>query len=689
MPRHKKNRSASPAASTPPAKKLISYRAPIALALILTATWLAYLPALDGGMQWDDEAHVTRPELRSVTGLYRIWFEIGATQQYYPLLHSVFWFEHTLWGDAVLGYHLINLVWHSIAVVLVYAILKQLQIPGPLLAAAIFALHPGMVESVAWISEQKNTLSAVFYLGAMLLYLRFDETRTRREYFFALGLFVFALMTKTVTASLPAALLVIFWWQRGALSWKRDVLPLVPFFAIGLAGGLITASLERNLGGAQGAEYDMSLLARCLLAGRVIWFYLRQLLWPTNLMFFYPRWTVDPLQLWQWAFPIAALALTAGLWIFRRRDRGPLACWLFFCGTLFPALGFVNVYPFRYSFVADHFQYLASLGVIVFVAAAIATILERLPQLQSHLAVSLCCLVLATLAAFSWQQAGTYASSIVLNRATLDRNPDAWVAHANLAVILSDQGQLKEALDHLQTAKRLLPNSAEIHTALAGVLIKAGRPEEAIDEVNAALKLNPEFPNAYDKLGLALIRLGQHAAALEPLRHALQLKPTFAAARADLGVALAGNGQNQEAIDEFAQSLQDNPGQPETLNNLGLLLAGENRAQEAAKLFELAVKYQPGRAEFRNNLGSALAHVGSRQQAIQQYLVALQLDPNYFQAGFNLATTLADAGRHEDAITAAKHALETATAAHNTAAMQQIDSWLKKYQAQGGPPSAK
>jgi tetratricopeptide (TPR) repeat protein len=667
---------------------LAAYREPIALALILAATWLVYWPALNGGMQWDDEAHVTRPELRSATGLYRIWFEFGATQQYYPLLHSVFWFEHTLWGDSVLGYHVVNLVWHSTAVVLVSAILIRMRIPGAILAAAIFALHPVMVESVAWISEQKNTLSAVLYLGAMLLYLRFDEKRNVPDYLFALGLFVLALMTKTVTASLPAALLIIFWWQRGALTWKRDVLPLVPLFAFGLIGGLITATLERNMGGAQGTEFDMSLLSRGLLAGRVICFYLRQLFWPANLMFFYPRWSIDPAQLWQWSFPVVVLAFTVILWIYRR-NRGPLACWLFFCGTLFPALGFVNVYPFRYSYVADHFQYLASLGVIVFVSAVVALNLPRLPLVSRRISVAFCLVILAAFASVSWQQAGTYANSIVLNRATIDRNPGSWVAHANLGSILANQGDLNEALDHLQTAKRLLPHSPEIQTALAGVLIQAGRPEEAMNEANAALQANPNFSKAYDKLGVALIRLRKYAAALEPLRHALELDPNFAAARANLGVALAHSGQHQEGIDELAKSLQDNPSQPDALNNLGLLLASDNRIQEAARLFTIAVELQPGRAEFRNNLGSALAHLGSRDEAIHQYLVALQVDPNYFQAGFNLATALADAGRRDDAIAAAKRARAVAAAAHDTAATEQIDSWLQKVLTHAQPPSSK
>src|SRR5580692_4775719 len=192
----------------------------VALALPVAAA-AAYWPALMGGLIWDDDGHVTRPDLRPLHGLRRIWFEPGATQQYYPLLHSAFWAEHRLWGDSVLGYHLLNAGLHAGAAWLLLAVLRVLSFPAPRLAAAIFALHPVCVESVAWISEQKNTLSAVLYLLSALAFLRFDATRRRPLYSWALGLFVLALLTKTVTATLPAALLVVLWWKRGKLSWKE------------------------------------------------------------------------------------------------------------------------------------------------------------------------------------------------------------------------------------------------------------------------------------------------------------------------------------------------------------------------------------------------------------------------------------------------------------------------------------
>ena len=334
----------------------------LAAAVLAVAVFLAYQPCWQGGFLWDDDAHVTAPALRSWQGLWRIWSDVGATVQYYPLLHTAFWLEHRLWGDAVLGYHLLNVALHCLAAFLAWAVLRRLKVPGAPLAAAVFALHPVHVESVAWIAEQKNTLSAVFYLAAMLAYLRFDRSRKVPAYLGAFGLFVLALLTKTVTATLPGALLVVFWWQRGRLSWRRDVLPLVPFLLVGAGMGLITTWWELEHNRCVGPEFHMTWMQRSLLAGRAVWFHAGKLFWPEPLIFIYPRWRLDPAAAWQYAFPLAAVALLAALWALRRRTRGPLAAALFFGGTLFPTLGFFNLYTFRYTYVANHYQYLASLA---------------------------------------------------------------------------------------------------------------------------------------------------------------------------------------------------------------------------------------------------------------------------------------------------------------------------------------
>ncbi len=262
------------------------------VALIFCATLAAYGPVYQAGLIWNDEDYVTKPELQSVHGLERIWFEVGATQQYYPALHSAFWVEHRLWGDAPWGYHLANVLLHALAACLLGLLLRRLAVPGAWMAGLLFALHPVCVESVAWISEEKNTLSLVFYLLAAWAYLDFDRERRWPGYFLALGLFLLAVLSKSVTATLPGALLVVLWWRRGRLTW-RDAAPLAPWFAIGAADGLFTGWVERTLIGAHGTDFDLSFAQRCLVAGRVTWFYLGKLVWPANLIFIYPRWQVS------------------------------------------------------------------------------------------------------------------------------------------------------------------------------------------------------------------------------------------------------------------------------------------------------------------------------------------------------------------------------------------------------------
>jgi protein O-mannosyl-transferase len=264
----------------------------LALAL-LAATLLAFWPSLSGGFLWDDDGHVTQSQLRSFDGLVRIWTEPSATQQYYPLLHSAFWVEHKLWGDHAVGYRLLNVLLHATAACLFAALLRRLAVPGAWLAAFLFALHPVCVESVAWITEQKNTLSLVFYLTAALAYLRFDETRRPAAYFVATALFAAALFSKTVTVTLPAALLVVFAWKRRGLAFRRDVAPLLLWLALGIGAGLMTIWNERTLIGAQGARFTVSFAEHLLLAGRIVWFYLGKLFWPADLSFIYPRWTLD------------------------------------------------------------------------------------------------------------------------------------------------------------------------------------------------------------------------------------------------------------------------------------------------------------------------------------------------------------------------------------------------------------
>jgi tetratricopeptide (TPR) repeat protein len=631
---------------------------PAGLLLVLLVTFLVYRPALTGAVLWDDNGHITKPELRSFSGLANIWLKLGATQQYYPLLHTAFWIEHKLWGDSVLGYRLVNLLWHMLSVSLVYSILKKLKVPGALLAAAIFAVHPVMVESVAWISEQKNTLSAVFYLSAMRVYLEFDESRHRRFYFLAIGLFLLGLFTKTITATLPAALLVIFWWQRGRLSWKRDVLPLVPFFVLGAAAGLVTAWIERTLIGAQGEDFNFSILERCVLAGRVVWFYLGKLLWPRNLMFIYPRWNVDAGDGWQWIFPIGVLGVTVALLLSRKRWPGLLVGWLLFVGTLFPVLGFLNVYPFIFSFVADHFQYLASLGVISLAAAGVARVIGRLAAPARYVGVAVCVVVLGTLAMLASQQSAMYADAVTLYQTTIDRNPDCWMALDNLGEELLAKGKLDEAIELYKAALRIRPNFVQAENSLGLALTRTGHSAEGMEHIERAIRLRPDFTAANLNLAIALRNLGRNEEAIEHINYVLKVEPNNAEAHSSLGNLLVQMGDAEKGIKEFQLALAERPEDPGFLNNLGLALMGSGHTPEAIEHLQHAVRQKPDYYQARNNLGLALASTGKAPQAIEQFSSALTFNPNYANAHVNLANVLVSMGEMKNAIVHYQRAVE-------------------------------
>jgi len=684
--------------SPAPRSSLLSY------AVILCATILAYLPALNGTLLWDDSSHVTRLDLRSLHGLWRIWFVPGATQQYYPLLHSAFWFEHAIWGDAVLGYHLLNVLLHALAACLVVTIVRRLALPGAWLAGLCFALHPICVEAVAWISEQKSTLSGVLYLAAALVYLRFDESRRRSHYIAALGLFLLALAAKTVTATLPAALLVVLWWCRGRIESRRDILPLVPWFAVGAAAGLFTAWMERTYIGAAGAAFTLTPIDRILLASRIIWFYAAKVIWPADLTFFYERWHIDPGEWWQYLFLAGLIAAAAALWRLRRQARGPLAAFLIFAGTLFPVWGFFNVYPFRYSYVADHFAYLASLALIAPVSAFLTSLAKRRQWLLI--------LLPATLGILTCRQAADYRDEETLYRATLDRNPNAWLAHNNLGnVLLAEPGRRDEAIAHFQTAISLMPDFWEAHLSLGNALLETpGRLDDALAEYRTAARLSPRSERVHTNLGNALLEKGDPAGAAAELAEALRMDPNNAEAHNDIGNLYSQTGRLPEAIAEYRAALRANPDFAEAHNNLGRALAQLGQMPEAIAEFQAAIRVRPGYANAHSNLGNALSALPGRlpeaiaeyqtaleirpdsaplhnnlgyafsqlpdrqSDAVSEYRKALQLDPNFADAHYNLANALLRIpGRQAEALAE----FETTLRLHPSARLREIVDHLR------------
>lgn len=623
--------SAAAAALAPPHSRAAAWPIRSALgnaAALFVAVLVAYWPALSAGYIWDDSGHLTAPDLQSWSGLARIWFEPGATQQYYPLLHSAFWLEHRLWGDAAAGYHLINILWHALAAWLFGLILRRLQLPGAWLAAMLFAVHPVCVESVAWISEQKNTLSTVFYLAAALAWLRFEDDRSAKRYAGATVLFVAALLTKTVTATLPAALLVVAWWRRGRLSWRGEVRPLLPWLLLGIVGGVGTAWMETAQIGATGSDFALGAAERVLLAGRVVWFYLAKLVWPAELTFFYPRWTIDAGEVWQWLFPVAALgALGVAAW-WCRRSRGPLATLLLFGGTLVPVLGFVNVYPFVFSYVADHFQYLACLSVIASLAAVAVRGCERL-RVPGWSGPAAAAGLVVLLGGLTWRQCGMYHDVFSLWSATLARNPSSWAAHLNLGTALADAGRPSEGLSHLQRALELKPGTPEILNSLADVLNRLNRASEALPFVEQALQERPDFAEAHNTRGVAMMALGRAAEGIAGFERAVELAPWRTSLRVNLAWALANTGRLPEALAHFEQAGRQEPDSADVALKWGLALAMHRRSSEALPHLRRAVELRPGDPTSRFACGNVLLELGRWMEATHEFETVLRLDPGF------------------------------------------------------------
>jgi tetratricopeptide (TPR) repeat protein len=617
--------------------------------VLVAAVVAAYQPAWRAGFIWDDDSWTTGISglLHDFSGLRTMWFQPLALQQYYPVTGASFWLDYQLWSFWPPPYHVENILLHAFAALLFWKLLQKLEVPGAWLAAGIFALHPVMVESVAWVTERKNVLSMIFFLGALLAYGRFNSfwkneinsPRRRGAYPLAFLLFLLALLAKTATLSFPAVILLIGWWKNGRLPWRRDILPTLPFFGLAIGLSLLTAWLEKNHVGAAGSDFAMTFPERCLVAGRAPWFYLGKLFWPENLCFIYPRWQPDAGSWWLWLFPIAALAALAVPWLGRKKiGRGPATAACFFIGTLFPVLGFMNAYGMRYSFVWDHWVYLSSLGIFAGVAATAANLAGHFKKPAALFGFA--AVLLPLLAILTWRQCGMYADIETLWRTALARNPGSSMVHYNLGTLFVKQGRLVEATSQFQDAIRLTPGYADEHNNLGNVLVKQGRLDEAIGQYREAIRLQPDSAEAHNNLGSVFVKQGQLDEAISHFQDAIRLQPGFAEAHYNLGTALDQQGQFDGAISQFQEAIRLQPDSAEIHYNLGSVLIKQSRLDEAIRQLQDAIRLKSDYAEAHNNLGTALGMNGRLDEAISQYQEAIRLQPDYTEARNNLARVL-------------------------------------------------
>lgn len=422
--------------------------------MIAALALIAHGRGVGNGFVWDDDAYVTANEtLRSADGLRKIWLEPRATPQYYPLVHTTYWLEYRVWGLDPAGYHAVNVLLHAATAALLYRVFMQLGLPVPWLGAALFAVHPLAIESVSWVTERKNTLSLFLATAAAAAWLRWrfgtGEERGGAAWLgLAVGCFTLAMLAKTVAAMLVPMLMIAVWWKTGRIE-RRDLGGLAPLVAIGLPLAGFTVWLEKHHVGADDVDWQLSPAGRLVLAGRAACFYAQKLVWPWPLAFFYDRWRIDPAQPVQWAFPLLVAVTMAGAWWQRGRiGRGPLAAVLAFLCGLFPALGFFDVFPFKYSFVADHFAYHA---LPVGMAAAAGGLAGLCAWARVPIAVPAAGLI-AILAGLTIARTGVFASQETLYRDTLARTPSCSIAANNLGRLYLDSDRPRESIDLLAKA---------------------------------------------------------------------------------------------------------------------------------------------------------------------------------------------------------------------------------------------
>ena len=539
---------------------------------IVLAVFIAYWPALRGGFIWDDDAYVTNnPLLTAPDGLRRIWFSFYTQSQYFPLVYTTFRFEYGLWGLHPLGYHIVNVLLHGANALLIWLALRRLALPGAWLAAAIFALHPVQVETVAWITELKNTESTFFCLLALLAWMKFAGTHSWRFYALTFLLYALALFSKTTACTLPAAMLLVLWLKHQPLHCQRW-LQVVPFLAAGLAMGLLSIWWEKHLGNYL-PRYNLSfsLLDRLLIATHAVWFYAGKLIWPIHLAFSYPRWDINAGNPWQYVWAMGCVGIAVFLWVCRHAlGRGPVAAIVFFVAVLSPLLGFIPLFTFFYTFVADHYQYLACVGPMALWAGA-ATHFSEKWRINPSTKYALTFLLLLALGTLTWRQAGAYQNLETLWRDTLAKNPACWMAHTNLGRLLTAQGKLAEAETHYLEALQLQPLDGDIPYNYGNMLVKAGRLDEAIPQYRQALQLNPADAETWNNLGVVLYQEHRTDQAIASFHEALRYRPDFPDAHFNLGNALLVEHKLDEAVAEYREALRLAPDSAALKNRLRAL----------------------------------------------------------------------------------------------------------------------
>jgi protein O-mannosyl-transferase len=674
------------------ARRIFSSRGrALIFAVVLTAlTIFAYRPAWHGGFLWDDDDYIIKNELLTASdGWQRIWFSLDSPSQYFPLTYSTFRIEHALWGLNTTGYHWINLLLHVGNALLIWAVLARLKVPGSWLAAAIFALHPVQVESVAWITERKNVLMGFFFLLTLVAWIAFVDERTRRRwlvYCLALVCYVLALSAKATACTLPAALFLILWLQKRSITMRR-LIQIVPFVVLGIGMGLLTIWWERyHQGTNRGLFTFLGPTERILVASRAVWFYLSKIFWPSNLTFIYPKWNISPTNFIDYIWLLAGLAACVAIYFSRRYfGRSVEVAAAFFVATLTPVLGFIMLFTFRYTFVADHYQYLACIGPIALASAGIVNLSDKFAQYRAVI-VSVALLVVAGLGMLTWRQAATYTDIETLWRTTLARNPGCWMAHTNLGLVLLQEGKLDDGIAHYRSALQMQPDSWDAEYNLGTALVRKGQVEEAIQHCERAVAMRPTDPDAQVSLGDALLRKGRIDDAIEHYQKAMMAHSDHFLARYGLCQALLEKGELDGAIQVCRSALELWPLDVDCQTTLAIALEEKGNPAEAMQHYQKALEIAPSSIPTLTNLAWLLATSQDASVRNGPKAVELARQADRLTGGANtlvlrtLAAAYAENGEFANAIRTARSAMQLTRMQGEESLTTDLDQQIRLYQ---------
>lgn len=657
---------------------------------------LSYIPALLGGFVWDDVIFTEEPTIRDASGLWSIWFspsEIEREGHYWPIVYTSFWLEDKLWDLAPLGSHAVNVLLHLLNCLLLWSLAGRLQVPGAWAVAAVFAVHPLHVESVAWVIERKDLLSGLFYLAAASLWLRLEAAPRLGTYLSTMVLFVAALLSKSIAVTFPAAMLVVHWWKHGRVK-PAEILRAMPFFLVGFC---VTAADLAFYRGKDVVSFDYSIVERTLIAARSLWFYAGKLAWPFELPVIYPRWEPDATDILSWAFLGTAIAAVILLWLFRGRiGNGPLAGVSYFALTLSPVLGFVDFSYMEFSFVADRYQYLAGIGLIAVAVGTAARMAAELRGRPRFVARSIGAAAIVFFGAKTWMQSSIYSDQVTFfshivslnpnakdayfnlgnallregrleeglaaSRIAVEQRPDSAKAHSNLSVALSRLGMLDEAETHLERARALDPlEKSGLHNT-AEMMRKRGQYEEALQWYLAALESDPDYAVAHAGMGDALVKLERYEEALVAMRKARSLNPDLSTRMAvslhrSMGTASEHLGQVRQAVEFFQLAAEIDSQDPEIQLDLARLRGRQERYEEADEHLLRARELRSGEAAILLKIGDILRLQGRPEQALQTFREVIDGSPENASAHAGMGLALFDLQRHEKAIEALGAAL--------------------------------